>query len=65
VGEHEAIFPPHAVLRRARRLLVALEHAEVVRMAGHNLSCERSELVNQRIQGFLGMGSSKSPFGQE
>jgi pimeloyl-ACP methyl ester carboxylesterase len=53
VGEHEAIFPPHAVLRRARRLLPGLVHAEIIALAGHNLSYEQAARVNERISGFV------------
>ncbi len=53
VGEHEAIFPPHAVIRRARRSLPGLVHAEIVALAGHNLSYEQPALVNERISGFV------------
>jgi len=53
VGEHEAIFPPRAVLGRARRTLPNLVHAEIVSMAGHNLSYEQPELVNARILDFV------------
>jgi pimeloyl-ACP methyl ester carboxylesterase len=52
VGEHEAIFPPHAVLRRARRALPSLVHAEIIARAGHNLSYEQAAQVNERISGF-------------
>jgi len=53
VGEHEAIFPPQAVLGRARRTLTNLVHAEIIPMAGHNLSYEQPAMVNQRILGFV------------
>jgi len=56
VGEHEAIFPPHAVLRRARRLLPGLVHAEIIALAGHNLSYEQAARVNERISGFVQAG---------
>jgi pimeloyl-ACP methyl ester carboxylesterase len=56
VGEHEAIFPPHAVLRRARRLLPGLVHAEIIALAGHNLSYEQAARVNERISGFVQEG---------
>jgi len=56
VGEHEAIFPPDAVLRRARRLLPGLVHAEIIALAGHNLSYEQAARVNERISGFVQEG---------
>jgi pimeloyl-ACP methyl ester carboxylesterase len=56
VGQHEAIFPPQAVISRARRMLPSLVHAEIVPMAGHNLSYERPDLVNEKILGFLAGG---------
>jgi pimeloyl-ACP methyl ester carboxylesterase len=56
VGEHEAIFPPDAVLRRARRALPGLVHAEIIALAGHNLSYEQAARVNERISGFVQEG---------
>jgi pimeloyl-ACP methyl ester carboxylesterase len=56
LGELEAIFPPNAVLRRARRVLPGLTHTEIIPGAGHNLSYEQAAVVNERISRFVRTG---------
>lgn len=52
VGQHEIIYRPRAVLRRAARLLPDLD-AELIPHAGHGLGLEQPGLVNRRLLDFL------------
>ncbi len=56
VGEHEAIYNPHAAVRRAQRGIRTL-HAEVVPGTGHATIYDRPDYVNPRVLRFLADGS--------
>jgi pimeloyl-ACP methyl ester carboxylesterase len=53
VGQHEAVFNPARVVDRARREIPGLVAAEVVPGAGHDMTYDQPEWVNQRIAQFL------------
>jgi pimeloyl-ACP methyl ester carboxylesterase len=53
VGQHEAVFNPARVMDRARREIPGLVAAEVVPGAGHDMTYDQPEWVNQRIDQFL------------
>ncbi|KUP32487.1 alpha/beta fold hydrolase [Bacillus halotolerans] len=52
LGEHEVIYDPHSALQRASLLVPGIE-AEIIKNAGHVLSLEQSETINERILSFL------------
>lgn len=54
MGEHEAAFPPAAVIQRAKTILPNLVSAEIVPKVGHGMISEDTEGVNQRLLSFLG-----------
>jgi pimeloyl-ACP methyl ester carboxylesterase len=54
VAAHEVVYKPSRALQRARRLLPDLE-ADVVADAGHFVSMERADVVDQRVLEFLGV----------
>ncbi len=53
VGQHETIFDPAAVLRRARHQIPGLQEVVVVSGAGHNMTTEQPEAVNAQLIAFL------------
>lgn len=53
VGEQEVVFDPRRVLARARRLIPDVS-AETLPGAGHDMTFDNPEGVNERILGFLG-----------
>ena len=53
MGEHEAGFPPAAVIRRAKATLPNLVAAEIVPKVGHGMITEDAEGINQRLLRFL------------
>jgi pimeloyl-ACP methyl ester carboxylesterase len=52
IGDHEVIYNPQKVIRRAMRLLPNLE-AEIVPNANHNAQYTAPDLVNRKILDFL------------
>ncbi len=52
IGDHEVIYKPAAVFRRARRLVPGLQ-AEMVPNANHCAQYTAPERVNQRVLEFL------------
>ncbi|CEH28770.1 carboxylesterase [Aneurinibacillus migulanus] len=52
LGEHEVIYDPHSALHRASTLVPGIE-AKIVKNAGHVLSMEQPEYVNERVLSFL------------
>jgi pimeloyl-ACP methyl ester carboxylesterase len=52
IGDHEVIYDPERVIRRARRLVPGLK-AEIVPSANHNAQVTAPDLVNSRILEFL------------
>lgn len=52
VGEHERIYHPESVLKKATRLFPDVE-AELVAGVGHLINMERPELVDERLLRFL------------
>lgn len=56
VGEHEAIYNPHAAVRRARRAIPNVI-AEIVPNTGHAAMYDRPEYVNPRVLRFLAEGT--------
>jgi pimeloyl-ACP methyl ester carboxylesterase len=52
LGEHEVIYNPQRALDRAMRLIPHLE-ATIVPGAGHALTFDQAEVVNERILAFL------------
>jgi pimeloyl-ACP methyl ester carboxylesterase len=52
IGDHEVIYKPDQVIRRATRLVRNLK-AEIVPNANHSAQYTAPEVVNQRILGFL------------
>ncbi len=54
MGEHEAAFPPEAVIRRAKITLPNLVATEIVPKVGHGMISEDAEGINQRLLWFLG-----------
>ncbi len=54
MGEHEAAFPPAAVIQRAKVILPNLVAAEIVPKVGHGMITEDAEGINQRLLRFLG-----------
>lgn len=53
-GEKDIMFPGEAVVRRAREIIPNLAAAECIEGGTHQLSKEKREYVNRRIQEFLG-----------
>ena len=53
IGDHEVVYNPQKVIRRAMRLLPNLK-AEIVPNANHNAQYTNAPLVNQKILEFLG-----------
>lgn len=51
-GEREVVFDPRRVLARARRLIPEVS-AETVADAGHDMTFENPDGVNERVLGFL------------
>lgn len=60
MGEHEAAFPPKAVIKRAQSTLPNLVKAEIVPGVGHGMISEDVPLVNERILGFIGSQDIRS-----
>lgn len=52
VGEHENIYNPVKMLERAKRLIPNL-NTQMIRNAGHGLSIEQHEIVNDAVKLFL------------
>ena len=52
VGEHETIYNPTKMLERAKRLMPNLT-TQMIPNAGHGLSIEQHEIVNEAIKSFL------------
>ncbi|UTL73258.1 alpha/beta fold hydrolase [Bacillus halotolerans] len=52
LGEHEVIYDPHSALQHASLLVPGIE-AEIIKNAGHVLSLEQSETINERVLSFL------------
>jgi pimeloyl-ACP methyl ester carboxylesterase len=52
VGEHETIYNPIKMLERAKRLMPNLT-SQMIPKAGHGLSIEQYEIVNDAIKAFL------------
>ncbi|MGE7272037.1 alpha/beta fold hydrolase [Brevibacillus panacihumi] len=52
LGEHEVMYDPQSALLRASALVPGIE-AEIVKNAGHVVSMEQPEYVNQRVLRFL------------
>ncbi|MBY8914483.1 alpha/beta hydrolase [Bacillus sp. YC2] len=53
LGEHEVIYDPLSALQRALALVPDIE-TEIIKHAGHVLSMEQPEYVNERVLRFLG-----------
>lgn len=53
MGEHEAAYPPEAVIRRAKLTLPNLVAAEIVPKVGHGMITEDVAGINQRLLWFL------------
>lgn len=53
VGEHEDVWPPAALLKRARHALPSLVAADIVPGAGHGLLAHQPEAVSARLLKFL------------
>lgn len=52
LGEHEVIYDPQSAFNRASALVPGIE-AEIIKHAGHVLSMEQPEYVNERVLRFL------------
>jgi pimeloyl-ACP methyl ester carboxylesterase len=52
IGDHEVIYNPERVIRRATRLVAGLK-AEIVPNANHNAQVTAPDLVNDKILEFL------------
>lgn len=52
LGEHEVMYDPQSALHRASALVPGIE-AEIVKKAGHVVSMEQPEYVNQRVLRFF------------
>ena len=52
IGDHEVIYKPECVIRRATRLVSGLE-AEIIPNANHNAQVTAPDLVNKKILDFL------------
>ncbi|MGD6981011.1 alpha/beta fold hydrolase, partial [Citricoccus zhacaiensis] len=52
LGEHEVIYDPQSALHRASTLVPGIE-AEIIKQAGHVLSMEQPQYVNERILRFF------------
>jgi pimeloyl-ACP methyl ester carboxylesterase len=55
VGEREVVFDPRRVLERARRLIPDVS-AEMLPDAGHDMTFDHPEGVNERVLRFLQVG---------
>lgn len=59
MGEHEAAFPPQAVIRRAQAVLPNLVKCEILAGVGHGMITEDIPRVNDRILTFFGQMARK------
>ncbi len=58
-GEHEMLYDPHKVARRAKRIMPGL-HTDVIEGAGHAAIYDKPEVVNRVVVDYLSTGAVRS-----
>lgn len=53
VGEHDSIYPAQQMVDRARQCIPNLYAAEIVPNAGHSLSTDQPDYLNEKVLAFL------------